>query len=250
MGERTKLLVSLEGPMGTGKTCTTTAIAYGEFTQNKKKVISNYHVNFPYQHFDPEWFLQNLEGEMLNNCVLLWDEGMQGLDSSVRSKFSRLALYFVAQTRKRGVDMYVCCHHIDELDKRLRRKFDVRGSCSGYEEDPCKGCNGEKVVSPKKGICPRCVGSGHVYSEDGTDGIVCPECGGTGKGTLCKRCWGYGKTGWYTTRLVDMGVRALGSGRRKVKKIRVFGPPFWGLYDTNELIPFTSRQMKIDLEQL
>lgn len=244
------MIVTLEGPMGSGKTVTATALAYAESVQNSRRILSNFHLNFPYQLFDPTWFLEHITDEELTNCILLWDEGMQGLDSSVRSKFSRLILYFVAQTRKRDVDMYVCCHNLDELDKRLRRKVDIRGTCSCYEEDPCRECKGEKIVSPRKGMCSKCTGTGQLYGDGETDGQECSECGGTGKGTLCRRCWGYGKTGWYTTRLIDLSVRVLAQGRRKVRKIRVFGPPFWSLYDTEERISFTAKQMRVPVEDL
>ena len=168
------MIVALVGPMGTGKTCTATAVSYTEHVKNGKKVLANYHLNFPYTLFSPAWLLAHMTNpEEISNCVMIWDEGMQGLDSSVRSKFSRLALYFVAQTRKRDVDLYVCCHALDELDKRLRRKIDVCGTCSGVEEEPCKGCDGVNPDNPdrgsgftksSKGICPKCAGTGHAES--------------------------------------------------------------------------------------
>jgi hypothetical protein len=132
-----------------------------------------------------------------------------------QSKLNRLFTYFFAQTRKRGVDLYICTQHIDLIDKRLRRAADIRGTCSYIGEDPCKKCGGEGK-----------------YKEE-----------------VCDRCLGYGVTGWATVRFVDFRRQTLWMNRR-VRKIKVFGPAFWGLYDTEERVPILQKALKIPVEDL
>ena len=160
-----------------------------------KKIICNNHLNFPYTHFDPEYLLEHLEDEEIEDCILILDEAYQmGLDSrSTSSKFNKLLFYFVAQTRKRGVDLYMCTHHIDALEKRVRRAVDIRGTCR-YNKGPIEA---EKPVKQRR------------YN-------------------------------WSTIRLRDMRS---GGGRR----IRIYGPAFWALYDTNERLPFMPKQVAIEL---
>ena len=101
-----------------------------EAYRDHKVVYSNNHLTFPYKHFDPQYFLEHLEDEELEDCILLLDEAYIYLDArSTATKMNKLFTYFVAQTRKRHVDLYVCTHHFDVLDKRLRRAVDIRGSC-------------------------------------------------------------------------------------------------------------------------
>ena len=112
------------------------------------------------------------------------------------------------------------------------------GKTNGIICGICKGIGGTGQV--KNGLCSQCGGTGKLSSENGGS---CPVCQGTGRGTLCPRCLGYGVTGWATTRFFD-----LRTGKRT--KIRVFGPAFWGLYDTTERVPFTAKQMRIPVEDL
>lgn len=259
------MIYSLEGPMGTGKTLTAAALTYTEYIKQEilkyaleqivkgvdfkdilsnlcekfgvskevavsigaealkefelgitevasKKVISNDHLQFPYIHFDPQYFLTHLQDEELDECILLLDEAYLYLESRAsQSRMNKLFTYFIAQTRKRGVDLYVCTQHIDVVDKRLRRAVDIRGTCRYYKEDPCKKCGGS-----------------------GKDGK---------NGESCDRCLGWGVTGWATTTLLNRRT-----GRRN--RIRVFGPAFFWLYDTRELLPFSKKQLRIPVEDL
>jgi len=168
----------------------------GEETYREhKKVICNNHLNFPYTHFDPKYFLEHLEDEEMEDCILILDEAYQmGLDSrSTSTKYNKLLSYFIAQTRKRGVDLYLCTHHIDALDKRVRRAVDIRGTCR-FNKGPLEE---SKPISKRR------------YN-------------------------------WATIRLRDMRN---GNGRR----IKIYGPAFWGLYDTTERIPFLPKQVAVVL---
>lgn len=166
-----------------------------EAYREPKKVICNDHLNFPYTHLDPKYFLEHLEDEELEDCILLFDEPAQaGLDSrSTATKFNKLMTYFFAQSRKRGVEIYLCLLHIDMIDKRIRRWVDVRGTCR-FSMGPMEE---EKPIFKRR------------YN-------------------------------WATVRLRDMRN---GNGR----KIRLYGPAFWGLYDTTERIPFLPKQVAVEL---
>ena len=299
------MIVSLEGPMGSGKTCTATALAYTEYAKNGKKVVANYHMNFPYTYMDHNYWLAHLTDNELANCVIVLDEGYLESDSRLSGgRKERLWSYFYAQTRKRNVEMFIPMLHIDEVDKRLRRKVDIRGTVTPREENPCRGCvglrpeselgnsnvgRGSGRVAPGRGWCETCGGQGQLTSTKevpclncGGTGMVeteqvegvkeqttcmkcegrgnitvkgdaasveCPTCHGSGTGVVCKRCLGYGKYGLYTTRFVDFR-RGQSWGRKKIKTIQIFGPAFWPLYDTLELVPFTAKQMRIPVADL
>jgi len=231
------MITSFEGVMGTGKTLTAVALAASEHFQNGKRVISNIHLNFPYTHFDMKYFMEHIQdGQELNNCITLLDETTQYLDARRSGGRSNILwTYYTVQTRKRGVDLYACFHHIDVIDKRFRRQVDVRGTCRYQKEEPCSKCKGEGILKSRNVACVACNGLGKVGEED------CPRCGGTGE--VCPRCLGYGLTGWATTRFLDLRT----GGRSKV---RVFGPAFFGMYSTDETIPFTGKQMRIPVEDL
>lgn len=202
------LSILFEGSQGTGKSLCAVAMAYEQY-ESGRKVISNNHLNFPYTHFDIAYFVEqmsNQEDQGLENCILLLDEAYQYMDSRLsQTKINKLFTYFIVQTRKRDVDLYVCTHHIDHLDVRLRRAIDCRGVASYYEENPCKKCKG---VGQKNGdVCPHCLGKG-VF----------------GLGLMRFR--------W---------VRRRGRARRF--NVEVPGPLYWDLYSTKERIPLRASQV-------
>lgn len=166
-----------------------------EAYRDHKKIICNNHLNFPYTHFDPQYFLEHLEDEEMEDCILIYDEPAQaGLDSrSTATKYNKLMSYFIGQSRKRGVDVYFCLLHIDMMEKRIRRWIDIRGTCR-FNKGPLEE---DKPINKRR------------YN-------------------------------WATVRLRDMRN---GNGRR----IRIYGPAFWGLYDTNERIPFLPKQTAVEL---
>jgi len=230
------MITSFEGVMGSGKTITAVALACCEHYQNGKKIISNIHLGFPYTRFDMQYFMEHVQDNSLNNCVTLLDEAQQFLDARRSGgRANILWTYYTVQTRKRDVDLYACFHHIDVMDKRFRRQVDVRGTCRYEKEDPCGKCRGEGRLVRGNVACPACGRDGEGPSPD------CDYCKGTGE--VCPRCLGYGVTGWATTRFLD-----LRNGKRS--RIRVFGPAFFGMYNTNETIPFTGKQMRVPVEDL
>ena len=59
----------------------------------------------------------------------------------------------------------------------------------------------------------------------------------------CSRCLGYGETGWATTTVWNKRT-----GERK--RIRIFGPGVFWLFDTKEILKVQGKDMKISQEDL
>lgn len=204
------MIYSLEGPMGTGKTLTGVAICAQDYWDEEKRIITNCHLNdVPYTHFTLEYFLENMISGEIENCSLFLDELYQIMDCRLSTqKITRIMTYFIVQTRKRDVDFYFSTHRLENVEVRLRNAVDIRGACSMYYEDPCKKCKGAKVLK---------------------------------SGETCDRCMGWGKTGTATTHFLQMRKR--GQARRRFS-LDVFGPKYWGLYDTKERIPIQASLLK------
>ena len=152
------MITTFEGVMGSGKTLSAVTLAYIGYQQGRE-IISNVAVNFPHTTFDPKYLIDNMNTTELTNCIFLLDEAYLFVDSrNSQSKLSKLFSYFMAQTRKREVDLLVCIHHIDTVDRRLRRAIDVRGTCRFKKYDPCRKCKGETTI--KGEVCPECLGYG------------------------------------------------------------------------------------------
>ena len=256
------MITSFEGVMGSGKTLTAVALAYQNHVKYGKKILANIHLNFPYTHIDNKFLLENIVGTELDDCITILDEAQQFLDA--RRSGGKLNIvwgYYVVQTRKRGVDLYACFHHVDVMDKRFRRQIDIRGTCSMDKEEPClwckcQSCGGSGVIE-NIGPCPECDGKGGTGRPlSPTRSTRCIYCGGTGEvdkqpclhckgtGEVCCRCLGFRVSGTARTRFHD-----LRTGRRR-NKVTIFAPAIFGLYNTNETIPFTGKQMRIAVEDL
>jgi hypothetical protein len=197
------------------------------------KIYSNIGLNLPYQKFDVEYFVKHVNDHEMEDCILLLDEAYLFMDSrSGQSKINKLGSYFVAQTRKRGVDMFVCVQHIDLVDKRLRRAVDERGTCRYHKESPCSQCGGSGRKNKKSGVS---VGQKESVTKDLAGPIPDEE--------KCPRCLGYGETGWATTTFWNKKTC-------KKKRITIFGPAVWWLFDTKELIEMTGQQLAVKTEDL
>ncbi len=122
------MIMTLEGDLGCGKTLTMTALAFRQHIEEERTVYANYHLKFPHKFIkNVEEFAQKLETEDFNDCVFCIDESNIYMDSRTSArKVNQLYAGFAAQTRKRGVDLILATHHIDQLDKRIRRFVSIR----------------------------------------------------------------------------------------------------------------------------
>lgn len=233
------MIITFEGQQGSGKSTAAVAFAYEEHRVNSRKVISNIDLNFEFQKFSLEWFLQNMEGHELEDCVLFLDEMYQIADSrSSGSKLNKLFTYFIVQTRKRAVDVYFCTHNLDHVDLRLRRAADIRNSCRSIEQ-VCPKCK-----------CKRCGGTGRVSLNGDGRMDRCPDCngiGGTGigkDGKPCEHCLGYGKVGWIRRNVRDRRLRKFYTADD------IFGNMYWHLFNSYDRIPMPAKVLQgIDVQE-
>ena len=123
-------LISIEGPMGSGKTLTESMLGLDAHLEGRT-VYANYHLNFPYKPFNEDIFYElNDRGFELNDCLILADEGYLIADARRSGSKQNLAFsYYIVQTRKRKVDMAFATHKFDRLDKRVRDSVTMRIAC-------------------------------------------------------------------------------------------------------------------------
>ena len=267
------MISTFEGAMGQFKTAGSVALSYLDFVHYKKKVIANIHLNFPYTHFDHEYFLEHikLKDLELNDSDTILDEAQQVLDARRSGgKLNILYGYYVVQTRKRDVDLYATFHNIDVMDKRFVRQVDNRGTCRYQKESPCKLCGGTGHSEKKDVTCPNCSGSFTTFvpvTSYGNYGAVstskipfpifrqyddttvdCLQCKGTG--LVCPRCLGSRKGEKNPTENGTGTVRFLNWTTGARKRLVFWGPSVFNLYNTSEMIEFTGKQIKISVEDL
>jgi hypothetical protein len=231
----TGAIVTFEGVMGSGKTTAAVAFASEEKRINGRKVIANIHLNFEFQLFSLEWFLENLASHEMEDCVLLLDEMYQIADSrSSGTKLNKLFSYFIVQARKRRVDVYFCTHVLGNVDLRLRQSADIRNSCRCFERI-CPKCR-----------CHDCGGTGKVPGGNGERGRLydCPTCqgrGGTGydnkTGKACEACLGFGKQGWIRLHVLDRRAK------KRYTPDDFFANPYWLLFNSYDRIPLPAKAL-------
>jgi len=197
------------------------------------RIYSNISLNIPYVKFDAGYFVAHVNDHEMDDCILLLDEAYLLMDSrSGQTKMNKLGSYFVAQTRKRDVDMYVCVQHVDLVDKRLRRAVDERGTCHYRKEDPCSKCGGTGSIQRRS-----------LISIKNRDAIVKDLVGPLSEAEKCTRCLGYGVTGWATTTFYNKKTR-------KRRRLTIFGPAVFWVFDTKELVGLTKQQVAVAEEDL
>jgi zona occludens toxin (predicted ATPase) len=130
------MIIVLEGRMGSGKTLSSTAFAVIDKLENGRDIICNYHLNgIDYKYFSYELFVEWMKSnETLNNASIIVDEAYLIGDSRMsQSGLGKLFTYFILQTRKRGVDLYITTQQFRNIDIRIRMNADVRAICK-YNE--------------------------------------------------------------------------------------------------------------------
>lgn len=223
------MLYLLDGPLGCGKSTVAAALCHRDHEIEGKKIFSTMPLNFEYTPFTIEYFVHTMaeEGEPLEDCSLLFDEAHQFMDSrDTATKSNKLMTYLMGQSRKRKTDIYLATHSISNLDIRIRKLIQIKGSCKFAKEKPCSKCR-----------CSNCRGTGRVF------GLPCSECGGLGatgidkKGLPCDRCLGFKECGWINVRLYNREARTVSHMKP------LWGPNYWGLFSSYDRIPLLARQV-------
>lgn len=144
-------LVSIEGPMGAGKTGVATWLAHQDYLAGRQ-IFCNYFVNFDYIEFDQELFYKlNEENFELNNCHIVADEGYLYMDARTSmSAGNRVVNYYAMQTRKRNVDLSITTHAFNRLDKRIREAVTIRIACR-YEPERYLAAKKIPIAGDKSG---------------------------------------------------------------------------------------------------
>ncbi|MGQ4876464.1 MAG: hypothetical protein ACP6IY_20565 [Promethearchaeia archaeon] len=92
------------------------------------KVVSNFHLNYPYEEFSMDKFVN----AKYNNCVLLLDEAYVYLESRLSmSERNRATSYILFQSRKKNLNMYLTMQLRSTIDIRFRTLADAFISCQG-----------------------------------------------------------------------------------------------------------------------
>lgn len=112
----------LIGDKGAGKTLLMTYMLHQDYL-NGKRIISNYKLNFPHEILNSNMLMHHREE--LHDAVIGIDEASLYMDSRrSMSEFSVTISYFLFQSRKRSVDVYLTAQQIGSLDVRLRDNCD------------------------------------------------------------------------------------------------------------------------------
>jgi len=126
------MIMTLEGPMGSGKTLSAVALAVNEKTQRDKRIMSNIRLNgIDYQLFDQDYLIRNIESSTIFfDCSIILDNAYLYADSRrSQSNFNRIFSYLILQSRRRNVDIYITVPDLKMLDVRIRNSVDSRGKC-------------------------------------------------------------------------------------------------------------------------
>ncbi len=147
------MLVSFEGKVGQGKTLSATTFAILDWLEADRKIVANYNIwldriNYEFNDqgeiigernvkqpkegdfvkFDYEFFVDAMENNtILYDTTVVLDEAYLFADARMsQSGFNKLLSYFVLQTRKRDVDLYLTTQQFENIDRRLRQNTDIR----------------------------------------------------------------------------------------------------------------------------
>lgn len=124
------MIVVFIGNLGSGKTLSMTKFLYADFLKGKR-IMANYGLKFPYEKIDFNKAYELLQDEDLKRVSIGVDEAHIFLDSrSSSTKKNKLISYFLLQTRKRSINLYLTTQYFNQVDKRLRQVTDKLIICS------------------------------------------------------------------------------------------------------------------------
>jgi len=198
---------ALLGPQGCGKSLIATKLCKTKGLDEGKKVISNAPMHFP--DVEPErvirltleMFKENYtNGKFWQNSLIYIDEPQSLLHSrSSMSPLNKAWGVFIPTIRHLNADFLYSTQRWMSIDVILRDATAWKGVCEYHPEVPCRKCKGTGIA--KGTVCDRCLG----FKDPETQ--------------LCSCGWGM---------VTFTPVR----GRRIRKWIKVWGPDYFGYYDT------------------
>lgn len=138
--------------MNSGKTLYMTYLLYKEFRKGKK-IITNYHVNFPHYEINRDFlFFLGERNVVLQNVCFGLDELWIWLDCREAME-NKVATYFFLQSSKDDSHIYLTAQNNGQNEKRLKENINMLSVCDRYLYNPEKHCY-EKIVSPQR-ILPK-----------------------------------------------------------------------------------------------
>lgn len=137
----------ISGDIGSGKSLLCCYFAMVGHSMDKT-IYSNLHFKFPYQKLLLEELVDLKTGEIildLQDAVVIIDEAYLWLESRLStSKRNRIISYFLLQSRKRNLDVFLVAHSPHQLDKRARQNCDILYTTE-FSGHPQHGRKGDKV---------------------------------------------------------------------------------------------------------
>lgn len=124
------MIIVFIGSRGSGKTLSMTIEAYKKYKQGYK-IYSNYHLNFPYTPYTIDDLIMFAESGMyFGNTIFLVDEAHIFFDSYSKGKRNMIFSYFLNQSSKNDIDVYLSTQFARQIFIRIRLNTEVVCECS------------------------------------------------------------------------------------------------------------------------
>lgn len=124
------MIIVFIGSRNSGKTLSMTVEAYKKYKQGYK-IYSNYHLNFPYTPYTVDDLIMFAESGMyFGNTIFLIDEAHIYFDSYSKGKRNMIFSYFLNQSSKNDIDVYLSTQFSRQIFIRIRLNTEVVVECS------------------------------------------------------------------------------------------------------------------------
>jgi len=119
------MIIVFIGGRNSGKTLSMTIEAYKKYKQGYK-IYSNYHLNFPYTPYTVDDLMSFAESGMyFGNTIFLVDEAHIYFDSYSKGRRNMIMSYFINQSSKNDIDVYLSTQFSRQLFIRIRLNTEV-----------------------------------------------------------------------------------------------------------------------------
>lgn len=124
------MIIVFIGSRGSGKTLSMTIEAYKKYKQGYK-IYSNYHLNFPYTPYTIDDLIMFAESGMyFGNTIFLIDEAHIYFDSYQKGKRAMIFSYFLNQSSKNDIDVYLSTQFARQIFIRIRMNTEIVVECN------------------------------------------------------------------------------------------------------------------------